>query len=194
MTVGGGAAVTRFLYYLSPFLLAVADDVPAPGCLTLLPQQCCPAAKSVAPSLLLLDEVDAAAPSPTLGGSSDAQRQLAAALLAAVDALRASGARCVLLAASSRRVAVVTGGWPAGYRQRLGWVAAQQACLPGSQASAAAGYAACCTCSCFHLVPPARWCAGPLPLQLARRLRCPKQLLTRHPYLWTPAPHPNPAP
>ena len=49
--------------------------------------------------------MDAAAPSRT-GSASDTQRQLAAALLAQVDALRASGARVCLLAATSQREAV----------------------------------------------------------------------------------------
>eukprot|EP00887_Chlorella_sp_A99_P001514 scaffold8.g1514.t1 len=63
-------------------------------------------AKSVAPSILFLDEVDAAAPSHQAGPASEAQRHLAAALVAQVDELRANGARVALLAATSRREAV----------------------------------------------------------------------------------------
>lgn len=62
-------------------------------------------AKAQAPSILLLDELDALAPARS-ASHSEHERQATARLLAAVDALRASRARVGLVGATNRREAV----------------------------------------------------------------------------------------
>lgn len=63
------------------------------------------AAKSQAPCILLLDELDALAPSRS-AATSEHERQATSRLLAAVDELRASRARVALVGATNRREAV----------------------------------------------------------------------------------------
>ncbi len=63
------------------------------------------AAKSQAPCILLLDELDALAPSRA-ASTSEHERQATARLLAAMDELRASRARVALVGATNRREAV----------------------------------------------------------------------------------------
>ena len=70
-----------------------------------LPAPCLPAAKSQAPCILLLDELDALAPARSCA-ASEHERQATARLLAAVDELRASRARVALVGATNRREAV----------------------------------------------------------------------------------------
>ncbi|PRW18391.1 cell division cycle 48-like protein [Chlorella sorokiniana] len=62
-------------------------------------------AKSQAPCILLLDELDAVAPSRS-AATSEHERQSTARLLAAIDELRASRARVALVGATNRREAV----------------------------------------------------------------------------------------
>ncbi|KAI7845235.1 hypothetical protein COHA_001279 [Chlorella ohadii] len=62
-------------------------------------------AKSQAPCILLLDELDALAPSRA-ASTSEHERQATARLLAAMDELRASRARVALVGATNRREAV----------------------------------------------------------------------------------------
>lgn len=64
------------------------------------------AARRSAPAVLLIDEIDAVAPSRTMAGVSDVERQSTALLLSLMDTLRQSGAAVAVIGLTSRRDAV----------------------------------------------------------------------------------------